>query len=164
MKQTPSKKEWGSVSDNCAKQCLGILCHNILPRVAAESFGRWENALPDLGDADAPPRGVDPEAYRKYSRRKTWRAVCCLQSEHNLENWCVRSWALEPIDRLLMRLQWLDARDKALLDCLSPARSPFQSAMRHFTSCEHWFIQLNANPSLSNIIQLRPNSLKVRTV
>lgn len=119
----PSTKDWGSVSHHCSQQSLGILCHKVLPRVLENAFGRWDDALPDDRDCDVPD-GQDPEEFRKYLRKKAWRSKLVMSSPAKQLAWCLQSWALEPMDHLLQRLQWIDERGHSLLDCVSTQRSP----------------------------------------
>lgn len=125
----PSSKDWGSISHQCARQALGISLHQILPRVLSLVFSKWD-ALPDPGDGDAAPRHADPEEFRKYLKRKAWRAYKVMVSTSNHIKWCVRSWAVEPLDYLLQRLQHLDHKGGALRVCLSSTRSPFLVCQR----------------------------------
>lgn len=47
------------------------------------------------------------DEFRKFLRNKTWRAKCVLQDVPKRLQFCINSWVLEPMDHLLLRVQWL---------------------------------------------------------
>ena len=49
--RTPSQKDWGSCTDHCAKQCLGILCHRVLPQTMGVAFPDWGAMEPPVDPA-----------------------------------------------------------------------------------------------------------------
>jgi hypothetical protein len=49
-------------------------------------------------------------------------------------HWCVTTFTVEPVDHLLLHIQWLNARSDALLACLDKKRSPFATCCRQLCS------------------------------
>jgi hypothetical protein len=49
--RTPSQKDWGSCSEHCSKQCLGILCHGVLPQAMVVAFPDWAGMQPPVDPA-----------------------------------------------------------------------------------------------------------------
>ena len=57
-------------------------------------------------------------------QKKVWRTKKVLEDGDKKLKFEILTWAAVPLDHLWMRLQWLDTRGGALLDCTGP-RSPF---------------------------------------
>ena len=101
----PNKARWGSLAEHDAEQALGECVHQLGPRSLRLTFGTWED-----GDVDG------DDDYRQYVKGKVFRSVAA-SSDHDY-GWrkCSRSWSLEPVDHMLMRIQFNDERGNAIRD------------------------------------------------
>ena len=123
---TPSSSRHGSVTESMGEQVAGMLCYNILGRVMAKAFPKWESM--NVGPIDE--NDDDDRDQRAYMRGKTYRATKYLCGQGNRMLASLMSWVTEPVDYLWMRLQHLDARHSSLIDAVTPHRSPFDFCMR----------------------------------
>lgn len=134
-------EDWGSGGEHCAKQTLGMLCHDTLAQTFRIAFPKWETMLPPV-TADANPQSATE--FREMLRRKTYRGTKVLTDTVTRMHWAITTWTTEPLEHLLLRVQWLDHRGDALLDVIDPELSPFADCRRQL------FSMLNGD-SLSSI-------------
>lgn len=125
----PTKKDWGSTWMHCGQQCLGHLCHRLLPSAVARAFPHWDSMQAPEQPSEDTTLG-DVEQHRKFLRCKVWRCNKVLQDESKRLHWVVTTWTVEPLDHCLMRLQWLDGQSSGLLDAIAASRSPFVRCRR----------------------------------
>lgn len=104
-----SKNRWGSCTKHLSQQCCGHMCHNVLNRVFAATFPRY-----DFNDDDTPAR--DDDDYRKLMRAKACRATHAFAEEQDRRRAARVSWVATPIDALWIKLQFMDSHGSVLFD------------------------------------------------
>ena len=132
-KRLPSNKDWGSVWEHASRQCFGMMCHSILPQAVRTALPNFSAMEPPLQPSDDHQLG-DIQEFRKFLRCKAWRCSCVVQDVEKKKHWVISSWTLEPVDQCLLRVRWMDSRGSALLDAVSPKRSPFRQLRRALLS------------------------------
>ena len=122
----PMMKDWGSAWHHCAQQSLGYLCHRLLPQAICLALPTYDSMLPQNleGDSD------EVQESREYLRRKSWRTRKIAEDPLRRIHWCITTWTVEPLDHLLLHVQWLDARPNALLVMSHTETSPVRVASK----------------------------------
>ena len=88
--EMPSKNLWGWCTEHLSLQCCGHMCHNVLHRVLAATFPRY-----DYDDDDAPVYGGDDD-YWHMLRSIAWRATPCAADEAKRRDLALTCWSVTP--------------------------------------------------------------------
>ena len=111
-------QDWGTATATCGLEVCFTLCHQILPQCLDDTFRGWEHAgqeaQPDGGDGPG-----DIEQLRAYMRSKAWRSKKVMVDKDKQITMSAVSFCAIPVDFLLQRIQRLDAKGCALVDCAS---------------------------------------------
>ena len=118
----PASNKWGSITSALARVVGAMFFHRVLMQVTEKAFPTWDcGASREIGDA--------ADDYRLFCKRKVFRMKKILHDDDKVMAWSILSLSAEPLDHLWMRLQYLDARGRILLEC-SGDGSPFREAMQ----------------------------------
>ena len=111
-----SKNRWGTAAEAESYQAAGYMFHQLQPRCYERAFQSWFDGDPGEGSDD----------YRKYVRGKVYRSVRVMTEDFYGAEKCVRSWIMEPIDHLWMKIQFMDEQGNSILDICYDRTNPLK--------------------------------------
>ena len=100
----PAKNRWQACTEVSGKISGANMAHNLLDRCLEKAFPNWDAML---------PREEDDE-FRAIIKSKTFRSRKCCADVARQELQALLTWASIPLDKLLLRLQHLDAAGEAV--------------------------------------------------
>ena len=128
--------DWGSGLVAASKALFGILCHRLLPQSLTLALPSWAAM-----DVAAPVEEADNEAAtiaRIRIRKKAWRARCVLTDAVRMMHLCIFAVVGAPVQQCMLRVDSLDERGDAILDCMDPESSPFVACRRELRNIVHY--------------------------